>query len=104
MFSRHLRMIIALHALGPTAEDVAESLDNGGWRGIPGNAGECPIARYLAHVLPDTTGAAVSNGAAMVFTTDGRTTETVMPIGPAAFITRFDDGEFAYLIDHSEPE
>lgn len=102
MFSRHLRMIIALHALGATAEDVAQSLDKGGWRGTPGHAGTCPIARYLADVVPDTTGASVSNSVAMVFTTDGRTTETVMPIGPATFITRFDDGQFAHLVDDTE--
>ena len=54
--------------------------------------------------MPDTTGAAVSATGATVFYTDGRATETVMPVGPAAFITRFDDGDFAYLVDHSEPE
>lgn len=104
MFSRHLRMIIALHALGPTANDVADSLDNGGWHGIPGDAGACPIANYLTEVVPDTRGAAVSASGATVFHLDGHATETVMPVGAADFITRFDDGEFPYLVDHAEPE
>ena len=104
MFSRYLRLMTALHALGPTAADVADTLDDGGWSGIPGDAMQCPIAQYLVDVVPDATSAAVSEYAVSVFTTDGQMTETVMPAGPAAFVGRFDDGEFRYLTDPHTPE
>jgi hypothetical protein len=104
MFTRHLHLLTALHALGATADDVANTLELGGWSGRPGDACNCPIAQYLVDMIPDATSAAVSESAATVFLTDARTAETVMPAGAAAFVDRFDDGAYPYLVDHSDPE
>jgi hypothetical protein len=104
MLSRHLRLMTALHALGPTADDLAETLDDGGWSGVPGDATRCPIAEYLTDVVPDATGAAVSASAATVFTSDGVMTETVMPPGAAQFVDQFDDGAYRYLAEPGDDQ
>jgi hypothetical protein len=45
----------ALHALGSTADEVANTLLVGGYRGTRNKCSACPVAAYLAAKFPDYT-------------------------------------------------
>lgn len=88
----------ALWRLGKTPEEVAANLELGGWLGLRHDAGACPVARYLAAVLPNASGAEVSRYEAAVLFTDRPDVEANLPRAVADFIEAFDDGAFPELV------
>ena len=98
MTTTYLHLLTALTVLGDTADQAAKVLELGGWTGVPGQATECPVARYLTDVVPGVTCAAVSEIAITVWAGDDLM-ETVTPAGAAAFIDAFDDGRFPHLVE-----
>jgi hypothetical protein len=98
----------ALKALGTTPRRVADRLHAGRHLGEPGEASDCPVARYLSAVLDRH-----------VTVTVGIEDVYIQPAGPATagqfrvslprpvrrFISRFDNGEFRHLLpDHTDPD
>lgn len=94
----YLHLLTAVTALGSTATDVADLLDAGGWRGAPNRSSACPIARYLTDVVPDATGACVSEADISIWIGDDYV-ETATPTAIADFIDASDGGGYAHLVD-----
>ena len=92
------RAIAALTSLGSSADDVADTLESGGWRGLRQDAGTCPVTLYLTAVMPDTLGAAVGTGQATVHPVDGRDVEIDLPPAVADFVQAFDGGAYPDLV------
>ncbi len=91
------RVAIALQSLGTSADDVADALDTGGWRGLRHDAGACPVSLYLTATLPDVRGAAVGTGEATVHPIDGPDEEIDLPPAVATFVEAFDGGAYPEL-------
>ena len=89
---------LALRSLGETAEDIATMLQMGGWLGLRNDAGACPLARYLATVIPNADGAAVGSEEATVHFVYRLGVEVDLTRGAADFVTAFDDGRFPELV------
>ncbi|GGL05329.1 hypothetical protein [Mangrovihabitans endophyticus] len=87
----------ALTSLGATADEIAETLVIGGWRGLRNDAGACPISRYLTSVLPGADD--VVTGTAQL-TVLSRHAELDVDLPPAVeqFVRAFDDGGFPDLV------
>ena len=88
---------VTLSALGDNAEDVAEFLFVGGWRGLRNDPFGCPVAVYLRNVMPTVVSAAASVNGISITTNDGESVHIETPPGPAAFIAEFDDGGYGDL-------
>jgi hypothetical protein len=91
-------LTIALQSLGSTAEDVADTLISGGWRGFPGDAGTCPVALYLTTMLPFVRSAAVGVGGATVYTVGDTDVDVDLPPAVADFVRAFDVGAYPELV------
>jgi hypothetical protein len=89
---------MVLKALGDNAEDIANLLQFGGWRGLPHDAHACPIALYLRTVVTDVTEAAVSSDLATVHTSDGADIEVELTPAAAGFVLAFDVGAYPELV------
>ncbi len=87
-----------LVALGGTADEIADTLDAGGWRGLQYDAEACPVSRYLTAVGTRIHGAAVGTYQATVHTLDGPVTEIDLPPAVAAFVQAFDRGDYPDLV------
>jgi hypothetical protein len=92
------QVAIALRFLGDTSEDVAVMLQLGGWLGLRNHAGACPLARYLANVVPNADGAAVGSDEATIHFVYRPDVEVDLTRAAAEFVTAFDDGEFPDLV------
>lgn len=94
----------ALVALGDTAEKVAHTLMNGGWRGRPHESGTCPIALYLMTVLPGVLGVIVGSDRATIHPIDeaDADAEVHLTAAVAGFVLAFDIGAFPELIAQSD--
>ncbi len=92
------RVSVALQALGDNAEDVADLLRLGGWRGLPHSAIFCPIALYLRAAVTDVTDAAVGANQAAIQTTDGDHIEVQLTAAVAGFVLAFDIGAYPELV------
>lgn len=88
---------IALDVLGDTADDVADVLTAGGWKGLRNDPSACPVAVYLKAVVPNVAVATVSVNGTTLITTDEHTTHMPTPHGPAEFVAAFDNGEYDEL-------
>jgi hypothetical protein len=92
------RVAIALRFLGDSSEDVAIMLQLGGWLGLRNDAGACPIARYLANVVPNADGAAVGSDEATFHFVYRPDVEVDLTSAAAEFVAAFDDGSFPELV------
>jgi hypothetical protein len=103
----------ALAALGDTPGTVAETLTDGGYRGVRDDCNECPTALYLLDVIVGITAVDVDR-VTVTATSDtpaaARISENwqvrvlaVVPIPVREFIAAFDDGNFPDL-DIAPPE
>ncbi|WP_433051141.1 hypothetical protein [Dactylosporangium sp. CS-033363] len=102
---RHL--IIALEALGTSADAVADSLLGGGWTGLRQDALCCPVSNYVVAVVPGAELAAVTRNRITVISTEGEPCDATLPAGPAAFVSAFDAGaydELAAVLTRSDGE
>lgn len=90
----------ALVALGNTAEKIALTLLNGGWRGQRHDSGACPIALYLMTVLPGVLGVVVGSDQATIHPADDAEPdiEVDLTTAVAGFVLAFDIGAFPKLI------
>ena len=91
-------LITALQSLGSTAEDVADTLISGGWRGFPGDAGTCPVALYLTTMLPFARSAVVGVGGATVHTVGDTDIDADLPPAVSVFVRAFDSGAYPELV------
>ncbi|MCA2215815.1 hypothetical protein [Jidongwangia harbinensis] len=92
------RLAMVVNALGDNAEDVANLLRYGGWRGQPHDANTCPVALYLRTVVTDVTDAAVNSEQATVHTADGEDIEVELTPAVAGFVLAFDVGAYPELV------
>ena len=92
------RLAMVLQALGDSAEDIANLLRFGGWRGRPNDVHACPLALYLRTVVNDVTDAVVSSDQATIHTSDGDDIEVALTSAAAGFVLAFDIGAYPELI------
>ena len=92
------RLAMVLNALGENAEDVANLLRYGGWRGNPHSGESCPVALYLRTVVTDVTGAVVGANQATVQIADGDYVEVELTAAVAGFVLAFDIGAYPELV------
>ena len=95
--STRRRLAAALQSLGSTADNIADNLEIGGWRGLRHDAGACPISLYLTAVVPHVQGAAVGADQATIHTLDGPDLEIDLPPAVADFVRAFDNGAYPDL-------
>lgn len=88
----------ALRSLGDNPEEIATHLQLGGWLGLRYDSGACPVARYLATVLPNATGAEVGRYDASIHFVYEPDVEADLPGAVTDFIVAFDEGTYPELI------
>lgn len=84
----------ALLALGDTPGTVAASLIAKGIKGRPGHCGECPIAVYLATIMPEGWKIDIHSRFLSIYVLPLRyaaSTTVTLPIACQRFIRTFDD-------------
>lgn len=89
------RLIATMVALGDTADDVARSLVTAGARGERKKCDLCPVARYLTGAMSSPISCGLSTALPI-----GRNIGMVpIPAPLAAFIVRFDEGQYPELCE-----
>jgi hypothetical protein len=92
------QVAIVLRSLGETPEEIAANLQIGGWLGLRYDAGACPVARYLATVLPDARSAEVGRYDATVHFGYAPDVEADLPGVVRDFIVALDEGSYPELV------
>jgi len=91
-----------------TPEEIAEHLHEQGFKGIPGAAGHCPIARYIFSKAERTVFTVrTASFHSLVWYSFGLTpSEEVIehPDSVRGFIRMFDKGEFPFLYERTADE
>jgi len=92
----------ALVALGDTPRQVADRLHAGRYFGEPGEARDCPVARYLSAVLTGHAGVSVGEHTTVIDLAPGQL-YVHLPAPVRRFVIAFDDGGFRSLLpDHTD--
>lgn len=104
-----------LSQLGETEEEIAKTLRQGNYQGLPGCAGDCPVRNYLADKLKEDENngllhrrglyTSVRTGACFthLYTNEEKYVTIANPLPVSQFVKAFDRKEYPDLIYRMAP-